>query len=222
MQNPTQYIETVTVQGRRSVPSIIPAQTLSGAELEKLSANSVADAIRYFSGVQIKDYGGIGGLKTVNIRSMGSQHVGVFYDGIQLGNAQNGQIDLGRFSLDNMEAVSVYNGQKSSFLQTAKDYASAGTIYMRTRKPRFEDNKKNNLDVGFKTGSFGTANPSVLWEHRFGDRLTGSVSAEYLYTTGRYKFSYTRRDGYDTTEVRRNGDVSALRAEAALFGIVNN
>lgn len=221
-QNPTQYIETVTVQGRRSVPSIISAQTLSGAELEKLSANSVADAIRYFSGVQIKDYGGIGGLKTVNIRSMGSQHVGVFYDGIQLGNAQNGQIDLGRFSLDNMEAVSVYNGQKSSFLQTAKDYASAGTIYMRTRKPRFEDNKKNNLDVGFKTGSFGTANPSVLWEHRFGDRLTGSVSAEYLYTTGRYKFSYTRRDGYDTTEVRRNGDVSALRAEAALFGIVNN
>ena len=73
---------------------------------------------------------------------MGSQHVGVFYDGIQLGNAQNGQIDLGRFSLDNMEAVSVYNGQKSSFLQTAKDYASAGTIYMRTRKPRFEDNKR--------------------------------------------------------------------------------
>ena len=67
MQNPTQYIETVTVQGRRSVPSIIPAQTLSGAELEKLNANSVADAIRYFSGVQIKDYGGIGGLKTVNI-----------------------------------------------------------------------------------------------------------------------------------------------------------
>mgnify|MGYP002471334471 CR=1 FL=1 len=127
-QNPTQYIETVTVQGRRSVPSIIPAQTLSGAELEKLSANSVADAIRYFSGVQIKDYGGIGGLKTVNIRSMGSQHVGVFYDGIQLGNAQNGQIDLGRFSLDNMEAVSVYNGQKSSFLQTAKDYASEGML----------------------------------------------------------------------------------------------
>lgn len=54
-----------------------------------------------------------GGLKTVNIRSMGTQHVGVFYDGIQLGNAQNGQIDLGRFSLDNMEAISLYNGKKA-------------------------------------------------------------------------------------------------------------
>ena len=79
----------------------------------------MADAIRYFSGIQIKDYGGIGGLKTVNIRGLGTQHVGVFYDGVQLGNAQNGQIDLGRFSLDNMEAVSLYNGQKSAIFQSA-------------------------------------------------------------------------------------------------------
>ncbi|WP_449399736.1 TonB-dependent receptor [Chryseobacterium wanjuense] len=63
---------------------------MAGDELERLNSQSVADALRYFSGVQIKDYGGIGGLKTINIRSMGSQHVGVFYDGIQIGNAQNG------------------------------------------------------------------------------------------------------------------------------------
>ena len=86
---------------------VIPVQSLSGDKLEKLAVHSVADAIRYFSGVQIKDYGGIGGLKTVNIRSMGTNHVGVFYDGIELGNAQNGVIDLGRFSLDNMEAVTL-------------------------------------------------------------------------------------------------------------------
>ncbi len=34
---------------------IIPAQTLSGNELKGLNSFSVADAIRYFSGVQIKD-----------------------------------------------------------------------------------------------------------------------------------------------------------------------
>ena len=44
---------------------VIPVQSLSGDKLEKLAVHSVADAIRYFSGVQIKDYGGIGGLKTV-------------------------------------------------------------------------------------------------------------------------------------------------------------
>lgn len=85
--------------------------------------------------MQIKDYGGIGGLKTVNIRSMGSQHVGVFYDGIQIGNAQNGTVDLGKFSLDNMELVSVYNGQKSDIFQSARDFASASAVYMVTRRP---------------------------------------------------------------------------------------
>ena len=72
-----------------------------------------------FAGVQLKDYGGVGGIKTVNIRSMGTNHVGVFYDGIQLSNAQNGQVDLGMFSLDNMQAISLYNGQKSQIFQSA-------------------------------------------------------------------------------------------------------
>lgn len=215
-------IDAVVTTAQRRAPETVPAQVLAGQELKRLNVVSVADAIRYFSGIQIKDYGGVGGLKTVNIRSMGTQHVGVFYDGVQLGNAQNGQIDLGRFSMDNMEAISVYNGQKSNIFQSAKDFASAGAVYMTTRRPRFEGSKRDNLRLSFKTGSFGTANPAVLWEHRFNDKLDAQVSAEYLYTTGRYKFSYRKLNGYDTTEVRRNGDVSAVRAEAGLFGRINN
>ena len=215
-------IDAVVTTAQRLAPETVPTQVLAGQELKRLNVVSVADAIRYFSGIQIKDYGGVGGLKTVNIRSMGTQHVGVFYDGVQLGNAQNGQIDLGRFSMDNMEAISVYNGQKSNIFQSAKDFASAGAVYMTTRRPRFEGSKRNNLRLSFKTGSFGTVNPAALWEHRFNDKLDAQVSAEYLYTTGRYKFSYRKLNGYDTTEVRRNGDVSAVRAEAGLFGRINN
>ena len=124
-----QHLSTVTVVGNlKPYVEVIPAQTLSGKRLEGLNSHSVADAIRYFSGVQIKDYGGVGGVKTVDIRSMGTNHLGVFYDGIQLGNAQNGQIDLGKFSLDNIEEVTVYNGQKSEIFQSAKDFGSAGTV----------------------------------------------------------------------------------------------
>ena len=91
--------------------------------MRALNSHSVADAVRYFAGVQLKDYGGVGGLKTIDVRGMGTQHVGVFYDGIQLGNAQNGIVDLGKFSLDDMEIISLYNGQKSNIFQSAKDYA---------------------------------------------------------------------------------------------------
>ncbi|MFA7116444.1 MAG: TonB-dependent receptor [Bacteroidales bacterium] len=216
----TTLINSATITAERFIPKIIPVQILTGEALHKLSVHSVADAVRYFSGVQIKDYGGIGGLKTVNIRSLGTQHVGVFYDGIELGNAQNGTIDLGKFSLDNMEAISVYNGQKSSIFQSAKDYASAGSIYMQTRIPHFQGGEKNKFKISLKTGSFGTINPSWLWESKINKHISSSLSTEYLYTNGRYKFSYKKRNGYDTTEVRKNGNVSAFRAEAALFGTI--
>ena len=195
--------------------------TLNAKQLEKLSVHSVADAIRYFSGVQIKDFGGIGGLKTVNIRSMGTNHVGIFYDGIELGNAQNGQIDLGRFSLDNMEAVSLYNGQRSAIFQSAKDFGSAGTVYLQSRIPRFNGNKQYNIRGNFKTGSFGVINPSVLWEQKLNERLSASLSSEYMYTTGRYKYRYKTTGGYDTTAVRKNGDVNSIRVESGLYGKIN-
>lgn len=107
-----QHLDEVVVTAK-PFKEVIPAQRLSGLQLERLNTHNVADALRYFSGVQIKDYGGMGGLKTIDVRNMGSHHVGVFYDGIQIGNAQNGVVDLGRFSLDDLEELSLYNGQKS-------------------------------------------------------------------------------------------------------------
>lgn len=220
-QDSLRHLGEVPVVVRTRSREVIPVQQLDGPQLERLSAHSVADALRYFSGLQIKDYGGAGGLKTVNVRSMGSQHVGVFYDGVELGNAQNGQVDLGRFSLDNMEAVTLYNGQKSDVFQSAKDFASAASIYMQSRTPHFESQEHTHFKTAFKTGSFGLANPSVLWEQKVNDRLSMSLNTEYLYTTGRYRFTYQVKDGYDTTAVRHNGDVQALRLENGWFGKVH-
>ena len=167
----TEVLSESVVTAFRPPDKIIPAQTLQGERLERLNALSVADAIRYFSGVQIKDYGGIGGLKTINVRSMGTQHVGVFYDGIQLGNAQNGQIDLGKYSLENLESVTLYNGQKGTAVQSAKDYASASAVYLQSRTPVFSGRKRTNLKATLAGGSFGTVNPSVLWEQKMGAPL---------------------------------------------------
>ena len=219
--NIQQIQEVVVVANRHK--EVIPSQTLSGEQLDALNSFSVADAIRYFSGVQIKDYGGIGGLKTVDIRSMGTNHMGVFYDGIQLGNAQNGQIDLGKFSLDNIEEISLYNGQKSEIFQSAKDFGSAGTIYLRTQRPRFIKGKSANIKATFRTGSFDLVNPSVLWEQRITDKISSSLNVEFVQSSGKYKFRYRKvyEDGsiaWDTTAVRKNGDIESLRLEGGLNG----
>ena len=142
-------LEEVNITANR-FKEMTPVQRLSGKELEKLNSYSVADALRHFTGVQLKDYGGVGGIKTIDIRSMGANHVGVFYDGIQLGNAQNGQIDLSMYSLDNIDELAVYNGQKGEIFQPAKDFGSAGMLYIRSRRPKFENGKNYHLKVASK------------------------------------------------------------------------
>lgn len=219
--------EAVVIGHINPYEEIIPAQTLQGGDLERLNSHTVADALRYFSGIQLKDYGGVGGVKTLDIRSMGTNHLGVFYDGIQLGNAQNGQIDLGKYSLDNIEEISLYNGQKSRILQPAKDFGSSGSVYISTRRPRFKAGKRLNANVTFRTGSFGLVNPSARVEYRLSDHVSLSANAEYTYANGRYRFRYRKvfSDGslaWDTTATRRNGDIHAFRAEAALFGAMHS
>ncbi|WP_162618647.1 TonB-dependent receptor [Pedobacter yulinensis] len=197
--------------------SSVPVQVLSGQQLQRLHSLSVADAVRFFSGVQLKDYGGIGGLKTINVRSLGSSQVNVFYDGIQLGNMQNGQVDLGRFSLDNMEAISLFNGQKPGVLLPAKAYASAASVYMESRVPVFDNGAGANYRAGVRAGSYGLFNPFFATEQKIGRQLAARISTELTNAGGHYTFR--RRIGStDTAAVRQNTDIWSFRAEAGLYG----
>jgi vitamin B12 transporter len=221
-----QTIITVNIK-KKNFKEILPAQVLSGEELERLNSQSVADALRYFSGIQIKDYGGIGGLKTINIRSMGSQHVGVFYDGIQIGNAQNGVVDLGRYSLDDLEEISLYNGQKSEIFQPAKDFGSSGSIYLQPKVPSFKGNRKTNLVVRFKNSSIDLFDPSFRLEQKISKNISASFSSEFIQSDGVYKYRYKKKypDGdvaYDTIAKRRDSDIRAKRFETSLNGTLNN
>ncbi len=215
----------VEIMSTHSFEDVIPSQSLDSVMLQRMQSLSVADALRHFAGVQVKDYGGIGGIKTVNVRSMGSEHLGVYYDGIELGNAQNGQIDLGQFSLDNVEQITLYNGQKSSLMQTASDYGNAGSVYIRTRQPRFTAHRTTNFRGRVRYGLGNQLQLSAVLEQCLSSNTTASLSVGTLTSDGHYSFRYkrTNSDGttaYDTTAVRQNGDVQLLRAEANVYGIL--
>ena len=224
-QDSIHTIKEVVITARLTQQEIVPSQSLKGAELQRLNSQSVADALRYFSGIQLKDYGGVGGIKTVDIRSMGTHHLGIFYDGIELGNAQNGQIDLGQFSLDNIEEISLYNGQKSAIFQPASDFGNAGSVYIRTRKPRFFNGKNYNLKLKAKYGSNDLVRLSALWEQHILPTVSTSLNAEHLTSSGKYKFNYRRvtpngEVAYDTTAIRQNGDIRADRIDFNVNGIL--
>ncbi len=215
-------LQTVEVIGQR--PTAQSLQVLSGEELQRLSSHSVADAIRYFGGVEVKDYCGLGGVKAVNVRSMGASHEGVTYDGIVLGNAQNGQIDLGQFGLENIDEISLTTGRQPILLQPAREFGAAAQVALKSHRPVFSPTERPwRLKAQLSGGSFDFIGGNVMVESRLSERVNASVSINALNASGRYKFRFreytsTGALAYDTTAVRQNGDILATRIEANLFG----
>lgn len=212
------------------VPDRLPAarQSLSGSALLHLSGRSVAEAMSTMAGLQVRDYGGVGGLKTIDVRGMGTSHTGVFCDGMPLSNEQNGQVDLGRFATGAFERVELYHGGASNMMQSARQWAAGNSVEMVSRRPEFADSARfGRVAAALRAGSFGRVEPSVRWERRFRRGFALTTDAAYLHAHGRYTFRLRKTfpDGsvaYDTTAVREGGDISAFRAEMNLFSPVES
>ncbi len=212
-------IEELVVTSRRApgkISAAAPVQTLSSADISKLGIQNMADAVRRFAGTNVKDYGGVGGLKTVSVRNMGAQHTAVSYDGSPVSNCQAGQIDIGRFSLDNVGMLSLAVGQTDDMLQSAKLYASAAVLGIWTEKPHFDPSKPYSFRVQMKGGSFGYVSPSLRWWQKIGSRVTTSVDATYLRSDGNYPFKLINGK-YETDERRNNSEIDSWHAEGNIY-----
>lgn len=205
----------------REVRSAAPLQILSKEALTNLQALQVSDAVKHFAGVTVKDYGGIGGLKTVSIRSLGAQHTAVGYDGIAITDCQTGQIDIGRFSLDNVDRLSLSNGQNDNIFQPARFFASAGILNIQTLTPRFEKGTRTHINASFKTGSWGLINPSILLERQINPKWAITANGEWVSSDGRYPYTLhygNTADDLTSREKRKNTDVQTFRAETGIYG----
>lgn len=207
---------------RETIPLSITvsAQQLSIKDIENSNSLNVADAIKGFSGVQIRDYGGIGGMKTIDVRSLGSKHTAVFYDGIAINDAQSGEIDLSKFSLDNLQSISLYNNNHQNIAQPAKAFASASILYLQSRSPIFEQGEKTNLRGSVQGGSFGLINPSLSIQQKITQNTSLSLSTEWMKANGEYDFHYKNQALLDTIIRRENTDIESFRMEAIGQGLL--
>ena len=212
----TGRIDEVVVTAERSrktnIFETIPVQSLSGNDIRQLGLQNIADAVKRMAGTNVKDYGGIGGMKTVSVRNLGAQHTAVSYDGITVSNTQAGQIDIGRFSLDNVGMLSMAIGQGSDIMQTARHYASAALLAIETERPVL-DKGDSRLRLALKGGSWGQLNPSVRWWCQAGENTMTTLDADYMRADGRYPF--VLRNGKEkSNEKRNNSDIEQWHGEA--------
>jgi outer membrane cobalamin receptor len=216
----TKDIPQVTVTSDRTVnPNSVTTSKKADAQLMQATGTlQISDVLKYFSGATVKDYGGVGGLKTVSVRGLGASHTAVAYDGIIITDNQTGQIDLGKFSASQTESVRMVSGPDNDLLQPASLAAQAAVISLNTGRPDLEDGHSKS-SAQLKYGSFNTLSAQAESAFKAGQRNTVSLQGEWLKTDGDYP--YTQSNGASSVEMRRdNSDVRRLRLEGALFSDV--
>ena len=211
----------VTKDARKTqTRSTAPLQIIDNEKLATLNALQISDAVKHFSGVTVKDYGGIGGLKTVSVRSLGANHTTISYDGIPVSDMQTGQIDIGRFSLENVDNISLSIGQTDNIFQPARMFSSASVLNIQTQKPNLSDKQSISGKINLKAGSFGLFNPAFLVNGRLSEIISASFSGEWLSAHGKYpyvlNYGIIGKDS-SSVETRKNTDVKNLRLEGTLF-----
>ena len=216
------HLREVTITQKALNPEIksaTPVQILSEKKIQTLNALLLSDAVKHFPGVTIKDYGGIGGLKTISVRGLGATHTAVVYDGIAVSDVQTGQIDIGRFTLDNVQSISLNSGQTDQIFQPARMFASASVLSIQTQKPVFS-NRNITGKISMKAGSFGLINPSFTFHGKINRRLSASFNGDWLSANGKYPYTLhygTQYTDSSSVEIRKNTDVKNIRLEGTLF-----
>ena len=212
-QDTLRVLDEVEVSGQRmpaTLRTAAPTQLLDAGRIEEQGMLQLSDAVRQMAGVTLKDYGGVGGMKTVSARGLGSQFSSVTLDGVPVDNAQNGQVDLGRYLLGNAAYVSFSQGQQQEPLLAARAYAAGNVLNLESAEPVFFLARRTNAKVGCEVGSFGMLSPSVQWEQRWSRRLRSSLWVNRLSSDGDYPFTLYYTASHTDSSSRERREHSAM------------
>lgn len=205
-------IEVVESRHTDAMKSSSPVHTLDAEAMLSTGVTDIGDAMRRMPGVNLRDYGGSGGMKTVSVRGLGTQHTGVVYDGVALGDIQGGQIDLSRYSTDNLSGISLLVGDTDDIFQPARAVSSATTIALSSMRSPDMSGRRPEYKVRMRAGSFGMWNPSARFAVSNGSNLGMSLTADFIHARNDYPF--TLQNGESTTRERRsNSQINSAHAE---------
>lgn len=175
-------------------------QTISRVDtvcIDKLSATeSIADALDMITGIQINDYGGEAGLKTLSIRGMGASHTRLYIDGIRLSSSQSGQVDLGTLALNNLEGIAI-------------DYARS-SVNLISSRPSFDKGRRMAGSAAIHGGSFNTLKGDADFSWKITPMVSMTIYGDYFGNDGNFK--------YDDGKIRQGNDITRFRAGVDLFG----
>lgn len=173
-------LDEVIVTGTRTEVSVrdslVPAQVIGRAEIERSQARSLSELLRGRAGVGFSNQGGLGKITTLNLRGTESDHVLVLIDGVRIGSATAGLPALQDLPIDQIERVEIVRGPRSSLYGSE---AIGGVIQIFTR--RGGKGLSRNFRVGGGSNNLREASGGFSYG---GERAWLGASAAYQKTDG--------------------------------------
>lgn len=176
-------------------------------DIEELAADDAGELITKLPGVNVKSYGGLGGLKTVSYHSMGSGHTSIVLDGVMLNNSQSGQINLGQIQSDGVSSVTLNSVSQGSLFFPVSAQITGNVISLNSFR-RYYD-RKSSLRATVKYGSFNRQDAYVSGSILKGKKWMFSAFGSFRQADGDY--NYTFLNGLTEVEgARKNNDYRDL------------
>jgi outer membrane cobalamin receptor len=187
-----------------TVDGFLASSSIPVEVMQRIAPPTVSDVMHVVPGVHVRQYGGLGGLRTVSIRGTGSAQTLVLLDGIRLSSVQNGTVDLGLIPGSIIGSVDVIRGGAAAIYGTN---AMSGVIDLRLRRP-----SSNEAWCTVGGGSFDEVDVRGGGATTI-DGVSLSVAVDALRTQGTYPYAL-RHAGSEYVINRANADVSNISAIA--------
>lgn len=190
----------ITIEGKKdnidNVMKYTSSSIISKSQINEMKPINLSVILHYQPGIYIRDYGGLGGLKTISIRGTNSMQTLLTLEGFRLNSSQTSIFDLNKIPISIIDDIQIFKGGSSSI---SGSNSIAGVVNLQIKD--FID--KDKLSVNFEYGSFNEIISSTNFS--LGGQLQLVGNLDYQHSDGNFPF-YSNQFGEVKEFKRENGD----------------
>lgn len=140
-QDTTNYlIKDINVRDSINSENVLINKIINLKYIENSNKQTLSSILNGINGVNLKDYGGGGGMQLISIRGSNSNQIAYIYDGFKLNDKNNGAFNSSLFNLNNISSIAVQSvGNSSKYGSNAL----FGSLILNSKIPSYYNFKLN-------------------------------------------------------------------------------
>jgi vitamin B12 transporter len=205
----SRVLENVVIHGNRIQPTFDETAAsvivISAADIQQAPAQSVADLLHYYAGIDIRQRGANGVQADAGIRGSTFDQVLILINGVKISDAQTGHHSLNLpVDIDNVERIEVLKGPAARIFG---QNAFAGAINIITKNP-----DDNFIKVQAQAGAYG------LGGLRLAASLGGEKVKQYFSASRDFSEGYQYNTDYSISNLFYQSEIKTKKGKVNVLG----